>query len=169
MRLSTFIPLLALGSSAAGTDCKPRNPDGYAASDELAAWIGKAVDDFYPFRDTWASAYDASFAPNLSATFNATKFDFNTLRAAYGSFLPKLQGQYAGTFGHGYYSVVAVPHASDRGGFVYITGWAGGYIDGDADRLYNVSHAAFGVVEQQEDCSIKIAEWRESSNMAPSP
>lgn len=49
---------------------------------------------------------------------------------------------------------------------MYLTGWEGGYIGGDVNNVYNATQGSFGVIEEQEDCSLKIVEWRESSNLA---
>ncbi|VUC31228.1 unnamed protein product [Clonostachys rosea] len=170
MRLFQSITLaaLALTGSAAAADCEPRNPDGIAAGDELIAWIQEAVHEFIPIEDTWSEGFDRAFSTNLVATFNATKLNYETLRGAFEAFHPRIVERYAGTFAHGYFSAVGVPHANDRGGNVYLTGWEGGYIGGDVNNVYNATQGSFGVIEQQEDCSLKIVEWRESSNLATS-
>lgn len=62
-------------------------------------------------------------------------------------------------------SVVGVPNAGDVGGFVYMTGWQGGYILGDESRLLNTTDAAFMVIKQEKNCERKIVEFREASNL----
>lgn len=187
LRPITLAALAALTGLAAAGDCEPRNPDGVAAGDELIAWIKNAVHEFIPIEDDWSEGFDRAFSTDLVATFNATKHNFDTLRGAFGAFHPRIVERYAGTFvrlsldkiihyfpevptnslqTHGYFSAIGVPHASDRGGNVYLTGWEGGYIGGDVNNVYNASQGSFGVIEEQEDCILKIVEWRESSNLA---
>jgi hypothetical protein len=57
-----------------------------------------------------------------------------------------------------------VPNANgDRGGFVYVIGWAGGY-NAYAKREVWYTNAAFAVVKEQGGVR-KIVEFRESSNI----
>jgi hypothetical protein len=57
-----------------------------------------------------------------------------------------------------------VPNANgDRGGFVYVIGWAGGY-NKYAKREVWYTNAAFAVVREEEG-KRKIVEFRESSNI----
>ncbi|CAH0032633.1 unnamed protein product [Clonostachys rhizophaga] len=169
MRLLQPIALAALAAftgPAAAADCEPRNPDGIAAGDELIAWIQTAVHEFIPIEDSWSEGFDRAFSTELVATFNATMYNFGSLRGLFGAFHPRILERYAGTFTHGYFSAIGVPHATNRGGNVYLTGWEGGYIGGDVNNVYNATQGSFGVIEEQEDCSLKIVEWRESSNLA---
>ena len=145
--------------------CPRRDPDGIAAGQDLIEWTKEQVTAFFPYEEGWGTAYDKAFSPNVFATFNHTHFDFTTLKQAYSSFVPLLHTGFAGTFSHGFISAVGVPNAVDRGGFVTLTGWEGGFLRGDPERLYNVTDAAFIVVEEGDDCERKIIEFRETSNL----
>lgn len=67
---------------------------------------------------------------------------------------------------HGYLAVVAVPNLDNtRGGFVTLTGWEYGLRFGNPELPYNRTNAAFSVIQEDDDCQLKIVEWRETSNL----
>lgn len=52
-----------------------------------------------------------------------------------------------------------------RGGWVYATVWEFGYRWGNPDLPWNVTLGAFGLIEEEDDCKLRIREWREASNL----
>jgi hypothetical protein len=125
----------------------------------LAGWFTDAVDSFFPYQDGWEAAYDESFSPDVVATFNATKYDFDSFKQLYSAFYPVLNEDFQGTFEHGFISVIGVPNQNDIGGFVTAIGWEGGF-----DGKVNTTDAVFAVVSEV-DGARKITEFRETSNL----
>jgi len=67
-------------------------------------------------------------------------------------------------FKHGYINVLGIPNVNgDKGGFVYMIGWAGGFQIRAKQDVY-FTNAAFAVVKEEEG-KRKIVEFRESSNI----
>jgi hypothetical protein len=161
-----FLAIAGLAAALpANTSCPPRNPDGIAAGDELAQWAKDRVYEFFPYQANWETGYDVTYSKDLYATFNGTVCNFETFKGIYKRVYPLLSDGFAGTFKHGFLSVVAVPNAGDRGGFVTMTGWEGGFMGGDKNRPLNTTDAAFMVIREEEDCSRKVIEMREISNL----
>jgi hypothetical protein len=127
---------------------------------------------FYPFpaNTHWTEGHASSFSKDLRFTFNDTHYDFDGSLRLYKSFNATLGKAFA-PFKHGFLSGLGVPNSNgDRGGFVYVIGWAGGF-NTYAKRDVYYTNAAFAVVKE-ENGERKIAEFRESSNIpnhAPLP
>ncbi|OTA97238.1 hypothetical protein M434DRAFT_27074 [Hypoxylon sp. CO27-5] len=149
----------------ANATCPPRVADGDQAGSEVADFVKDAVNNFFPYKDGWETAYDAAFSTDLKASFNATSYTFDTFKQLYSAIYGSLTKTYQGTFDHGFLTVVGVPNANDIGGFVTLTGWEGGYVGGAGGRLVNTTDAAYAMIAQTEDCGRKIVEFRESSNL----
>jgi hypothetical protein len=170
-QLTRWLALIAFAGLASAltirTDaaCPARNPDGTAAGNELATWAQDQIDAFFPFQEGWEAGYDVTFATDLHATFNATVYTFDTFKAIYAYIYPLIQQDYKGTFVHGFTSVVGVPNAADKGGFVTLTAWEGGHYGGAGGRLINATDAAYMVIRQEANCSLKITEFRETTNL----
>lgn len=92
-----FKALLALVGAAAA-QCPPRNPDGFAAGDDLAFWMEESINGFFPYRAGWDETFDAVFSPSVKASFNATQLDFTGLRSLFENIVPGLEQGFAGTF-----------------------------------------------------------------------
>jgi hypothetical protein len=165
LALIAFAGLASALTVRTNTSCPSRNPDGIAAGNELATWAQDQINAFFPYQEGWDAAFDVAFAPDLYATFNGTVCNHDTFKAFYGQVYPLLSAGFAGTFDHGFISTVGVPNAGDRGGFVTLTGWEGGFIGGDYDKPLYATDTAFMVVREEDDCSLKIVEMRESSNL----
>ncbi|OTA65326.1 hypothetical protein K449DRAFT_403918 [Hypoxylon sp. EC38] len=112
----------------ANATCPPRVSDGDQAGSEVADFVKDAVNNFFPYKDGWETAYDAAFSTDLKASFNATSYTFDTFKQLYSAIYGSLTKTYQGTFDHGFLTVVGVPNANDIGGFVTLTGWEGGGI-----------------------------------------
>lgn len=135
------------------------------ASMQLASWLECQINGFYPFpaNTHWPAGHARSFSRSLKFTFNDTHYDFNGSLKLYQSFNETL-GKAFQPFKHGPINTLGVPNANgDKGGFVYMIGWAGGF-QTRAKRDMYFTNAAFAVVgvEQGER---KIVEFRESSNI----
>ena len=73
-------------------------------------------------------------------------------------------GQAFAPFKHGFTNTLGVPNANgDKGGFVYVIGWAGGFQVRAQQNVY-FTNAAFAVVKEEEG-QRKIVEFRESGNI----
>ncbi|KAI1381129.1 hypothetical protein F4677DRAFT_460373 [Hypoxylon crocopeplum] len=159
--IAVFVAAVGVTNAA----CPARNRDGTQAGNELVKFAMDAVNKFFPYQEGWETAYDAAFSKDLKASFNATAFTFDTFKALYGGVYSALTTTYQGTFVHGFLTVVGVPNANDLGGFVTLTGWEGGYVGGNGGRHVNTTDGSYVVISQAADCSRKIVEFRESSNL----
>lgn len=124
----------------------------------------------YPANGAWDTVFASTFSPSLKATFNNTHYDFDGWLQLYRNFNVTL-GQNFAPFRHGFINTLAVPNANgDKGGFVYMIGWEGGFHALLKRELY-FTDAAFAVVEEHSG-ERRIVEFRESSNIpntAPMP
>jgi len=135
------------------------------ASMQLSRWLECQINGFYPFpaNKNWPAGHARSFSRSLKFTFNETHYDFNGSLQLYKSF-NKTLGEAFHPFKHGHINTLGVPNANgDKGGFVYMIGWAGGFQTRARRNMY-FTNAAFAVVgvEQGER---KIVEFRESGNI----
>ncbi|XXG97947.1 hypothetical protein Hte_004263 [Hypoxylon texense] len=113
---STAFSSVLVGVTSAASPA--RAMDGIQAGIEAAEFVTDAV------------AYDEAFGPDSKASFNATSYTFDTFKALYSVIYISLTTTYRDTFDHGFLTVVGAPNASDRGGFVALTGWEGGCVNG---------------------------------------
>lgn len=123
------------------------------------------MEGFYPFpaNTDWPNGHATSFSKNLKFTFNDTHYDFDGSRRLYQSFNKTLGGAFV-PFKHGFINVLGIPNANgDKGGFVYMIGWAGGF-QTRAKRDMYFTNAAFAVVKEEEG-QRKIVEFREAGNI----
>ncbi|KAH9882606.1 hypothetical protein J1614_000842 [Plenodomus biglobosus] len=135
------------------------------ASMQLASWLECQINGFYPFpaNTHWPEAHARTFSKSLRFTFNNTHYDFDGSLALYKSFNATLGSAFL-PFKHGFINTLGVPNANgDKGGFVYMIGWAGGF-QRRAKRDMYFTNAAFAVVAE-EDGERKIVEFRESGNI----
>jgi hypothetical protein len=137
---------------------------GVNSSVALANWMTCAVDRFFPHptNTAWDTAYDEVFSPDVRASFNGTKFDFQGFKSLYHVFNQSLALHFGKAFSHETVDVVAVPNQHDKGGFVYITGREGGKTVIGTDVW--LSDAAFAEVIEIDGKRV-IIEMRESSNL----
>ncbi|CAE7186923.1 hypothetical protein P3342_008637 [Pyrenophora teres f. teres] len=142
------------------------------ASVQLSSWVECAVNGFYPYpaNTDWPKGHATSFSKDIRFTFNDTHYDFDGSLRLYKAFNATLAMAFA-PFKHGYINSLGIPNINgDKGGFVYIIGWAGGF-QTRAQRDVYFTNAAFAVVKEEEG-ERKIVEFRESSNIpntAPLP
>ncbi|KAE8828156.1 hypothetical protein PTNB73_06613 [Pyrenophora teres f. teres] len=124
----------------------------------------------YPANTDWPKGHATSFSKDIRFTFNDTHYDFDGSLRLYKAFNATLAMAFA-PFKHGYINSLGIPNINgDKGGFVYIIGWAGGF-QTRAQRDVYFTNAAFAVVKEEEG-ERKIVEFRESSNIpntAPLP
>ncbi|EMD92486.1 hypothetical protein COCC4DRAFT_30748 [Bipolaris maydis ATCC 48331] len=135
------------------------------ASVQLGSWLECAVNGFYPFpaNKNWPEGHATSFSKDIRFTFNDTHYDFEGSRRLYNTFNATLGVAFA-PFKHGFISTLGIPNANgDKGGFVYMIGWAGGFQTRIQRDVY-FTNAAFAVVKEVEG-ERKIVEFRESSNI----
>jgi len=145
--------------------CTQANSPSANASIQLSSWLECAINAFYPYpaNTEWPSAHEATFSKSLRFTFNDTHYDFAGSRRLYESFNATLGKAFA-PFRHGFINTLGIPNANgDKGGFVYMVGWAGGF-QTRAKRDLWFTNAAFAVVKEEEG-ERKIVEFRESSNI----
>ncbi|KAH3905445.1 hypothetical protein HBH56_217760 [Parastagonospora nodorum] len=142
------------------------------ASVQLGSWVECQINGFYPFpaNEHWQEGHASSFSKDLRFTFNETRYDFDGSLRLYKTFNASLAKAFV-PFKHGFINTLGVPNSNgDRGGFVYMIGWAGGY-QTLAQREMYFTNAAFAVVKEEKG-QRKIVEFRESSNIpnhAPLP
>ncbi|CBY01619.1 predicted protein [Plenodomus lingam JN3] len=132
---------------------------------QLSSWLECQINSFYPFpaNTHWPTAHACAFSKSLKFTFNNTHYDYNGSLALYHSFNATLGTAFM-PFKHGFINTLGVPSdAGDKGGFVYMIGWAGGF-QTRAKRDMYFTNAAFAVVEEEEG-ERKIVEFRESGNI----
>ena len=124
----------------------------------------------YPANTNWPNGHAKSFSKDIKFTFNDTHYDFDGSRRLYTIFNATLGMAFA-PFKHGPINTLGVPNINgDKGGFVYMIGWAGGFQTRVKRDLY-FTNAAFAVVKE-ENGERKIVEFRESGNIpntAPLP
>jgi hypothetical protein len=124
----------------------------------------------YPANGAWDQAFASTFSPDVKATFNDTHYNYDGWLELYHSFNVTLGKNFA-PFVHGFLSTLAVPNANgDKGGFVYMMGWEGGFHTLLKRDLY-FTDAVFAVVKEI-DGERRVVEMRESSNIpntAPMP
>ncbi|KAH8731727.1 hypothetical protein GQ44DRAFT_755122 [Phaeosphaeriaceae sp. PMI808] len=121
--------------------------------------------EFYPFPENtnWQKNHAIAFSKDLRFTFNDTHYDFDGSLRLYQSFNATLGRAFA-PFKHGFINTLGIPNYNgDRGGFVYMIGWAGGF-QKFAKRDMYFTNAAFAVIKEESGVR-KIAEFRESSNI----
>ena len=97
------------------------------------------------------------------ASFNSTPYNYASWLEFYHNVNETL-GKSFSPFRHGFLSAVGVPNSNgDKGGFVYLTGWEGGYLV-PAKKELTWTDGVFAVVK---DCAgqRRVVEWRESSNI----
>ncbi|OAL46899.1 hypothetical protein IQ07DRAFT_614110 [Pyrenochaeta sp. DS3sAY3a] len=138
---------------------------GVNASVSLSSWLECQINSFYPYpaNTHWPTGHSTAFSRSLKFTFNDTHYDFPGSLSLYQSFNATLGRAFA-PFKHGFINTLGIPSASgDKGGFVYMIGWAGGY-QVRAKRDMYFTNAAFAVV-REEGGERKIVEFRESSNI----
>jgi hypothetical protein len=119
---------------------------------------------FYPFpaNKDWPDIHAAAFSKDLRFTFNDTHYDFDGSLRLYKSFNATLGKAFA-PFKHGFIHTLGIPNVNDKGGFVYMIGWAGGF-QMRAKRDMYFTNAAFAVIKEEQG-QRKIVEFRESSNI----
>ncbi|KAH7396108.1 hypothetical protein BKA66DRAFT_258388 [Pyrenochaeta sp. MPI-SDFR-AT-0127] len=135
------------------------------ASVQLSSWLECQINGFYPFPENtdWPKGHSTAFSKNLKFTFNDTHYDFDGSLRLYKSFNATLGHAFA-PFKHGFINTLGIPNANgDRGGFVYMIGWAGGF-QRRAKRDMYFTNAAFAMIREEEG-QRKIVEFRESSNI----
>jgi hypothetical protein len=111
----------------------------------------------------WEGGHARSFSKDLRFTFNDTHYDFDGSLRLYKTFNASLEKAFA-PFNHGFINTLGIPNSNgDKGGFVYMIGWAGGYQKFAKQDVY-YTNAAFAVVKEEEG-QRKIVEFRESSNI----
>ncbi|KAH7071529.1 hypothetical protein BKA63DRAFT_74513 [Paraphoma chrysanthemicola] len=138
---------------------------------QLASWLECQINGFYPFPENknWPANHATAFSKDLRFTFNDTHYDFDGSLKLYKSFNATLGKAFA-PFKHGFINTLGIPNTNDKGGFVYMIGWAGGF-QKRAKRDMYFTNAAFAVVKEEQG-QRKIVEFRESSNIpntAPLP
>ncbi|KAF2827107.1 hypothetical protein CC86DRAFT_291906 [Ophiobolus disseminans] len=142
------------------------------ASVQLGSWLECQINAFYPFpaNTDWPKTHAQAFSKDLRFTFNDTHYDYDGSLQLYKSFNATLGKAFA-PFKHGFINTLGIPNSNgDKGGFVYMLGWAGGF-QTRAKRDMYFTNAAFAVIKEEEG-QRKIVEFRESSNIpntAPLP
>lgn len=124
----------------------------------------------YPQNGAWDQVFASIFSPDVKATFNDTHYNYDGWLQLYHNFNVTLGKTFA-PFRHGFLSSLAVPsNNGDKGGFVYLMGWEGGFHALLKRDLY-FTDAVFAVVKEING-ERKVVEMRESSNIpntAPLP
>ncbi|KAH7135788.1 hypothetical protein B0J11DRAFT_519234 [Dendryphion nanum] len=146
--------------------CSLADSPAVNASIQLANWLECQINGFFPYpaNGPWDTIYHRTFHPSLHATFNSTHYNYTNFLSLYTSFNATL-GQTFAPFRHGFLSSLAVPNANgDRGGFVYVIGWEGGWHVASKRELW-FSDAVFAVVRDVGAGERRIVEFRESSNI----
>lgn len=116
----------------------------------------------YPANGNWSAAYDELFSPNILASFNSTKYDYEGYRSYFGRVNATIAVSFK-VFDWKILSAVAVPNSNDeKSGLVFLTGRQGGRTARDTDIQF--SNGAFAVVEDIGNGTRKIVELREASN-----
>lgn len=142
------------------------------ASVQLSSWLECQINGFYPFPANidWPENHAKAFSKQLRFTFNDTHYDYDGSLQLYRSFNATLGKAFA-PFKHGFINTLGIPNSNgDKGGFVYMIGWAGGY-QTRAKRDMYFTNAAFAFIKEEQG-QRKIVEFRESSNIpntAPLP
>ena len=120
---------------------------------------------FYPFpaNTHWPEGHATAFSKDVKFTFNDTHYDYEGSRRLYTSFNATLGRAFA-PFQHGFINTLGIPNANgDKGGFVYMIGWAGGF-QTRAKKVLYFTNASFAVIKEEKG-KRKIVEFRESSNI----
>ncbi|KAF1928264.1 uncharacterized protein M421DRAFT_420811 [Didymella exigua CBS 183.55] len=135
------------------------------ASVQLSSWLECQINGFYPYPENgnWPIIRDAALAKDIKFTFNDTHYNYEGSLDLYHSFNATLGESFA-PFQHGFINTLGIPNANgDKGGFVYMIGWAGG-MHRLAKRTIYFTNAAFAVIRDNEG-KRQIVEFRESSNI----
>jgi hypothetical protein len=139
-------------------------PSTLSRSNKLAGFFP------YPQNGAWDQVFASTFSPDVKATFNDTHYNYDGWLQLYHSFNVTLGKNFA-PFNHGFLNTLAVPNDNgDKGGFVYMMGWEGGFHTLLKRDLY-FTDALFAVVKDVNG-ERKVVEIRESSNIpntAPMP
>ena len=124
----------------------------------------------YPGNGDWPTVRNSAFSKDIKFTFNDTHYNYDGSLKLYHSFNTTLGKSFA-PFKHGFINTLGIPNANgDKGGFVYMIGWAGG-MHRLAKRDMYFTNAAFAVIKDNQG-KREIIEFRESSNIpntAPIP
>ncbi|KAI4522985.1 hypothetical protein K523DRAFT_361897 [Schizophyllum commune Tattone D] len=158
MKFTALIPAL-LSASSAFALVHPRA----TSNTTIATFLSDSVNAFFPApgNDGWETAFDAAFAPNLTATFNDGSYDFAGFRAYFAAVKANLESKYS-TFDHSFTSVVGVSATGgNTGGYGIVTGVEGGDVSGTQVRG---TDGAFAVI-REIDGALKITEWHEITNL----
>lgn len=106
---------------------------------------------------------DSAFSKDIKFSFNDTHYNYEGSLELYHSFNNTLGKSFA-PFKHGFINTLGIPNANgDKGGFVYMVGWAGG-MHRLAKRDMYFTNAAFAVIRDNRG-KREIIEFRESSNI----
>ncbi|KAF2626690.1 hypothetical protein BU25DRAFT_432078 [Macroventuria anomochaeta] len=138
----------------------------------LSSWLECQINGFYPYPENgdWPTVRDSAFSKDIKFTFNDTHYNYEGSLELYHSFNKTLGKSFA-PFQHGFINTLGIPNANgDKGGFVYMIGWAGG-MHRLAKRTMYFTNAAFAVIRDNKGRR-EIVEFRESSNIpntAPLP
>ncbi|KAJ4373450.1 hypothetical protein N0V86_007589 [Didymella sp. IMI 355093] len=135
------------------------------ASVQLSNWLECQINGFYPYpgNGDWPTVRDAAFAKDIKFTFNDTHYNYKGSLDLYHSFNTTLGKSFA-RFQHGFINTLGIPNENgDKGGFVYMIGWAGG-MHRLAKRTMYFTNAAFAVIRDNGG-KREIVEFRESSNI----
>ena len=152
----------------------PSNNPAYTqppGADALIAWTQAAIVSFFPNHTSWASGFDASMSPQLSATFGlpgaaasyAQTYNFAGFRNLYSGLYTLLSGKLSSHVLE-FADAVAYPFPNDPvGGLVYSTTIEyGTFLNGT--RARPAREAAFAVVQNIGRSQRRIVEIRKMSN-----
>jgi hypothetical protein len=145
--------------------CALAESNSVNASVQLSSWLECQINGFYPYpgNGDWPSVRDTAFAKDIKFTFNDTHYNYEGSLDLYHSFNKTLGKSFA-PFQHGFINTLGIPNMNgDKGGFVYMIGWAGGFHKLAKRNMY-FTNAAFGVIRDNNG-KREIAEFRESSNI----
>lgn len=145
--------------------CALAESNSVNASVQLSSWLECQINGFYPYprNGDWPSVRDTAFAKDIKFTFNDTHYNYDGSLVLYHSFNKTLGKSFA-PFQHGFINTLGIPNMNgDKGGFVYMIGWAGGFHKLAKRNMY-FTNAAFGVIRDNKGRR-EIVEFRESSNI----
>lgn len=151
--------------SSAQDPCALAESTSVNASVQLSSWLECQINGFYPYpgNGDWPIVRDAAFARDIKFTFNDTHYNYKGSLDLYHSFNETLGKSFA-PFQHGFVNTLGIPNTNgDKGGFVYMIGWAGGFHK-LAKRTMYFTNAAFAVIRDNKGRR-EITEFRESSNI----
>lgn len=151
--------------SSTQDSCTLAQSSSVNASVQLSSWLECQINGFYPYPENgdWPAVRDAAFAKDIKFTFNDTHYNYEGSLDLYHSFNKTLGKSFA-PFQHGFINTLGIPNINgDKGGFVYMIGWAGGFHK-LAKRTMYFTNAAFAVIRDNNG-QREIAEFRESSNI----